>query len=129
MSQPLILVVEDDELNLRLYHTIFQAKGCRVISARDGITGVAMAKNNLPDLVVMDIQMPKMDGLTATRLLKEDPATAGIPVVIVTSHATQEDRERGLRWGCDCYLTKPMDYREFLGVVDGFCARAKPMAF
>lgn len=119
MIQPLILVMEDDELSLRLYHTIFQAKGFRVISARDGVTGVAMAKHNLPDLVVMDIEMPKMDGLTAIRVLKEDSATSGIPVVIVSSYAMQEDREKGFRWGCDSYLTKPIDYREFLSVVNG----------
>lgn len=118
MSQPLILVMEDDELSLRLYHTILQAKGYRVISARDGITGIAMVRQNMPALIIMDIEMPKMDGLTATRILKKDSATVGIPVMIVSSFAMQEDREKGYRWGCDCYLTKPIDYREFLVVID-----------
>lgn len=125
MIKPLILVVEDNELNLRLYYTILQSKGYRVNNARDGVTGVAVVKATLPDLVVMDIQLPKMDGLTATRIIKEEPSTAGIPVVIVTSYAMQEDREKGLQWGCDCYLTKPVNYKEFLEVIDNLLYRSK----
>lgn len=125
MSQPLILVVEDNGPNLRLYSTILQARDYRVISARDGVTGVAMAKANQPDLVVMDVQLPKMDGLTATRTLKEDPATVNIPVVMVTAYAMHEDREKGLKLGCDSYLTKPIDYIEFLAVVGELLRKVK----
>lgn len=112
-----ILLVEDNAQNMKFAELVLSKGGYRVITATDGESGVRMATEERPDLVVMDVQMPGMDGLTATELLKGDPATAGIKVLAVTALAMKGDAERILAAGCDECLTKPFHYKDLLGAV------------
>jgi two-component system cell cycle response regulator DivK len=118
-----ILVVEDNEVNLRLVRFILENAGHRVSHAGTGDEGVRMACEDVPDLILIDIQLPGMDGLTATRLLKADPATASIPVIALTAHAMKGDQERMREAGCDGYLAKPFHYPELLKAIDDALAR------
>lgn len=115
-----ILIVEDNPANLRLATLLLTEGGHEVMSASDAETGLAMARQALPDLVLMDIQLPGMDGLTATSILKSEPATAGIPVIALTAMAMREDRERSRLAGCDAYIAKPLRYRELYATIDRF---------
>ncbi len=109
-----ILVVEDDSKSLKLIRDLLQASGYKTIEATDGEQGVDLAKAKKPDLILMDIQMPEMDGLEATRILKADATTRNIPILALTSYAMKGDRERILEAGCDGYLAKPIDIQELL---------------
>jgi two-component system cell cycle response regulator DivK len=109
-----ILIVEDDSRNLKLIRDLLQVKGYRTLEATDGKQGIESAKTNKPDLIVMDIHMPVMDGLEATRILKADEETKAIPVIALTSYAMKGDEKRILGAGCDDYITKPIDTRHFL---------------
>jgi two-component system cell cycle response regulator DivK len=109
-----ILIVEDDSRNLKLIRDLLQVKGYRTLEATDGKQGIESAKTNKPDLIVMDIQMPVMDGLEATKILKASEETKGIPVIALTSYAMKGDEERILGAGCDDYITKPIDTKDFL---------------
>lgn len=113
----LILIVEDEPKNLTLLRDLLQVSGYSTIEATDGKQGVALAKARKPDLILMDIQMPKMDGLEATRILKADATTSNIPVLALTSYAMKGDEERILEAGCDGYLAKPFDIQELLKTV------------
>ncbi len=113
----LILIVEDEPRNLTLLRDLLQVSGYSTIEATDGKQGVELAKASKPDLIIMDIQMPEMDGLEATRILKEDATTSNIPVLALTSYAMKGDKERILEVGCDGYLAKPIDIQEFLKTV------------
>jgi two-component system cell cycle response regulator DivK len=123
MTAHRILVVEDNERNLKLVRDVLQFAGYEVISARSGEQGVALAKECAPDLVLMDLQLPAMDGTEALRLLRDDPATREIPVVAVTAFAMNSDRERALHAGFDSYLEKPISVRTFPELVRGFLYR------
>jgi two-component system cell cycle response regulator DivK len=107
-----ILIVEDNAQNRLLMVDILTAHGFEVLEARDGKEGIASAKTNKPDLILLDMQMPVMDGLEAARLLKADPETASIKIVAVTSFAMKGDRERILAAGVDEYMAKPIDTRQ-----------------
>ena len=109
-----ILVVEDEPKNLKLVCDLLQACGYTTIEATDGKQGVELAKARKPDLILMDIQMPVMDGLEATRILKADTTTKDIPVLALTSYAMKGDEERILEAGCNGYLAKPFDIQELL---------------
>ena len=109
-----ILLVEDNADNQAIYRTILEHVGFTVIQAWDGEEGVRLARERLPDLIFMDVSIPKIDGLEATRLLKADPSTAAIPVVALTAHAMAEDRARAMEAGCDGYLAKPLEPRRVL---------------
>lgn len=113
-----ILVVEDNEVNLRLVRFVLENAGHSVIHAGSGDEGVRLSHEVLPDLVLIDIQLPGMDGLAATRLLKQDPATAGIPVIALTAHAMKGDEDRMRQAGCDGYLAKPFHYPDLLKTID-----------
>lgn len=115
-----ILVVEDEKFNIKLFRELLEAKGYAVIEASNGAEGVEMARTKQPALILMDIQMPVMDGLTATREIKADPATRNIPVVALTALAMQGDKEKILAAGCDGYITKPISLNEFLQLVKDF---------
>jgi len=104
-----ILLVEDNEDNQEIYRIILAHHGYAVLQAFDGGRGVEMARVHGPDLILMDLTMPLIDGLAATRLLKEDPATAAIPVIALTAHATDEDRTAAVAAGCDAFLSKPVE--------------------
>lgn len=122
MSGELVLLVEDHELNLELARDVLQLRGFRTLEARTGAEGFHLARTHRPDLVVLDIQLPDMDGLAALRWLRAEPATARLPVVALTAFAMREDRERLLAAGFDGYLAKPLDVRTFPEQVHQYCA-------
>lgn len=111
-----ILLVEDNEDNQAIYCAILEHNDHRVLQAYDGEHGIQMAREYTPDLIFMDVTMPRLGGLEATRILKADPATSHIPVVVLTAHAMAEDRERALAAGCDVYLSKPVEPKRVLEV-------------
>jgi two-component system, cell cycle response regulator DivK len=106
-----ILVVEDNDKNLKLVRDVLSFAGYEVVEARTGEQGVALAELTLPDLVLMDLQLPGIDGTEALRRLRENPATCDVPVVAVTAFAMKEDRERTRRAGFDGYVAKPLSVR------------------
>ncbi|WAH36943.1 response regulator [Alicyclobacillus dauci] len=109
-----ILLVEDNEMNRDMLSRRLSRKGFEVEVAVDGQEGVDMAKRILPDLILMDVSLPTMDGLTATRIIKSDTATSAIPVLALTANATTSDREQALAAGCDDFDTKPVDLNRLL---------------
>ena len=113
----MILIVEDEPKNLTLLRDLLQVSGYSTIEATDGKQGVELARSKKPDLILMDIMMPEMDGLEATRILKADAATANIPILALTSYAMKGDEERILEAGCDGYLAKPFDIKKLLKTV------------
>ena len=114
MSEKKILLVEDNPVNRRLAEFLLRSQGYDVRAAATGVEALEMLEKERPDLIVMDIQLPGMDGLEVTRKLKEQPATADIPVVAVTSYAMKGDREKALAAGCAGYVTKPIDKKIFI---------------
>jgi len=122
---PRILVVEDNPLNLELVRDILTAEGYEVLEAADGATGVAIATLERPALILMDLQLPRLDGLEATRLIRADPRLADIPIVAVTAHAMKGDDEKARAAGCDGFVTKPIQVREFTATVASFLKSAK----
>jgi len=112
-----ILIVEDNENNRSLFRDILSFHGYEVAVAADGQEGVVLARKLMPDLILMDIQMPGMDGMTAGGILKGDPATSGLMIIALTSFAMQGDREKFLAAGFDGYLSKPISTRELPGRV------------
>jgi two-component system, cell cycle response regulator DivK len=121
-----ILVVEDNERNLKLIRDVLQFAGYEIVEATSGEQGVALAQDCEPDLVLMDLQLPQMDGTEALRLLRESPRTRGVPVVAVTAFAMREDRERAFGAGFDGYLQKPISIRALPEQVRGFLAAKGP---
>jgi two-component system cell cycle response regulator DivK len=115
-----ILIVEDEPRNLKLLRDLLQRFGHETMEAADGEQGIALAKTAQPDLILMDIMMPRMDGLEATRILKADATTGHIPIIALTSYAMKGDRERTLEAGCDGYIAKPFDIQEVLKTVAHF---------
>jgi CheY-like chemotaxis protein len=109
-----ILLIEDNEVNRRLAGFLLRSQGYQVIEATTAQAAFDMISDNRPDLIVMDIQLPGMDGLEATTKLKAEPATASIPVIAVTSYAMAGDRDKALAAGCSGYVTKPIDKTIFL---------------
>ena len=114
MSGKNILLVEDNEVNRRLAGFLLRSQGYQVREATTAVAAFEMVDKERPDLIVMDIQLPGIDGLEATRKLKEQPATADIPVIAVTSYAMKGDREKALAAGCAGYVTKPIDKNTFI---------------
>ena len=112
-----ILVVEDTEDNRRILRDLLGSAGYNMIEAYDGAEGVAKASEHKPDLILMDIQMPVMDGYEATRRIKADPALKAIPVIAVTSYALSGDEEKARTAGCDGYVAKPYSPRQMLAKV------------
>ncbi|TSD77049.1 response regulator [Pseudomonas sp. KBS0710] len=113
-----ILIVEDNEANMRLARLLLVNAGYTVLWAADAETGLTLAREQQPALILMDIQLPGMDGLAATRMLKQDPHTAHIPVIALTAMAMKEDREKARLAGCDAYVSKPLSYKELYRVID-----------
>jgi CheY-like chemotaxis protein len=109
MSAPTILVVDDNATNVRLLKVLLKAHGFAVRTASDAIEALAMLAEQRPQLILMDIQMPGMDGLELTRRIKADPHTQGIPVVALTAYAMKGDEHRMFQAGCDYYVSKPID--------------------
>lgn len=112
--EKVILIVEDDAKNLKLFRDLLQVSGYTTLEATDGKQGVELAREEKPDLILMDIQMPVMDGLEATKLLKNDDVTKDIPIVALTAYAMQGDEEKMREAGFDGYISKPIDVKGFL---------------
>ena len=107
ITRPLVLAVDDNEDNLVLLSQVLESLECFVISAKDGKTAILMAQNYQPDLILLDIMLPDLDGIEAIRQLKQNPETEKIPIVAITAMARTEDRDRILNAGCDDYVKKP----------------------
>jgi two-component system cell cycle response regulator DivK len=115
---PKILLVEDNEMNRDMLSRRLQRKGYEVVLALDGQSGVEMSQTQAPDLVLMDMSLPVLDGWEATRRLKADTATRHIPVIALTAHAMSSDREKAIEAGCDDYDTKPVELMRLLAKID-----------
>ncbi len=124
MAGEKILIVEDNLMNMELATDLLDASGYVVIQAGMAEKGIELARAESPDLILMDISLPGMDGLEATGVLKQDPTTKGIPVIAMTAHAMKGDEEKVLAAGCDGYITKPIDTREFSKTVARFIESA-----
>jgi two-component system cell cycle response regulator DivK len=121
MSEPTtILYIEDNEYNRKIVRQLLGRTSHRLIEAVDGESGVAQAQQELPDLILMDVQLPKMSGLEATRILKADPRTSHIPIIVITSFALSGDQEKAAAAGADNYLAKPYSPRELLKLIRQF---------
>ena len=118
MPMHTILLVEDNEMNRDMLSRRLERRGYRVVLAMDGQSGVELAGTEAPDLVLMDMSLPVLDGWEATRRLKADPATAHLPVIALTAHAMSGDRERAIAAGCDDYDTKPIELARLLGKIE-----------
>ena len=127
---PKILLVEDNEMNRDMLSRRLARKGYDVVMATDGAEGVERARSDAPDLILMDMSLPVIDGWEATRRIKADGALAGIPVIALTAHAMAGDREKALEAGCDEYDTKPIELPRLLGkmeaLLDGRAGRDGP---
>jgi CheY-like chemotaxis protein len=113
-----ILLVEDNEMNRDMLSRRLQRRGHEVLVAGDGADGVAKARAEIPGLILMDMSLPILDGWEATRQIKADPTTSGIPIIALTAHAMSEDRERAISAGCDDYDTKPVEFPRLIGKID-----------
>ena len=122
---PKILLVEDNELNRDMLSRRLERRGFQVLIAVDGAQGVAMAQSEVPDLVLMDMSLPVVDGWEATRRLKAAPETRAVPIIALTSHAMVGDRDKAIEAGCDDYDTKPIELPRLLEKIDRLIAKDK----
>jgi len=122
MSGPVVLIVDDNEKNMRLAREVLRLGGFETVEAATGGESIALAAQHLPDVILMDVRLPDMNGAAAAERIKSDPRTAHIPVVALTSAAMKGDREALLGAGFDGYLEKPISVREFPARVRRFCA-------
>jgi len=113
-----ILLIEDNEMNRDMLSRRLERRGYQVVMAEDGAVGVAMAKSETPDIILMDMSLPIVDGWEATRQIKAAPETQGIPVIALTAHAMAGDEEKALAAGCNDYETKPVDLPKLLAKID-----------
>lgn len=113
MTGKKILVIEDNELNLKLVRTLLELADFSVLEALDAEQGINLARKELPDVILMDIQLPGLDGLTATKMIKKDPLIKYIPVIAVTSFAMESDGKKAMEAGCVGHISKPIDTRRF----------------
>jgi two-component system, cell cycle response regulator DivK len=123
-----VLVIEDNPANMKLACFLLHNAGHTVLCAVDAETGLTLARVEHPDLILMDLQLPGMDGLAATALLKQDLATAAIPVIALTALAMKADREKSELAGCDAYIVKPLRYKELYAAIDTLLAKREAQA-
>jgi two-component system, cell cycle response regulator DivK len=119
-----VLIVEDNELNMKLFHDLLEAHGYDTLQTRTGIEALQLARENRPDLILMDIQLPEVSGLEVTKWIKEDESIAAIPVIAVTAFAMKGDEERIRQGGCEAYISKPISVAKFLETVRTFLGEA-----
>lgn len=118
-----LLLVEDNELNRDMLARRLEKRGFQLVIATDGLAGIEMARKEMPDLILMDMSLPGLDGWQASRQLKSDNATARIPIIALTAHAMAEDREKAMAAGCDEYETKPVDLTRLLAKIQALLAK------
>jgi two-component system, cell cycle response regulator DivK len=118
-----ILYIEDNEANMYLVNYILNARGHEVLQAWDGMQGVELATNELPDLILLDIQLPGMDGYETARRIRAKPGLVEVPIVALTSYAMAGDKEKALAAGCDGYIEKPINPDTFLSQIESFIVR------
>ena len=118
--QKTVLIVEDNELNMKLFHDLLDAHGYRTLQTRTGMEALALAREQRPDLILMDIQLPEVSGIEVTKWLKEDDDLRAIPVIAVTAFAMKGDEEKIRDGGCEAYIAKPMSVMNFLNTVERF---------
>jgi two-component system cell cycle response regulator DivK len=118
-----VLIIEDNEANMKLASLLLRKAGHTVLCAVDAEAGLTLARADRPDLILMDIQLPGMDGLAATALLKQDRATVGIPIIALTAMAMKEDKEKTRVAGCDAYIAKPLRYQELYAAIDALLVK------
>ena len=123
---PKILLVEDNEMNRDMLTRRLEKRGYTVAIAVDGGAGVALAKSGLPDLILMDMSLPVLDGWDATKQVKADPATAAIPIIALTAHAMEGDRQKALGAGCDDFDTKPVELNRLLLKIEELLKKFPP---
>ena len=124
MTKRTVLYIEDNEYNRKIVRQLLTRTPYELIEALDGEAGVALAQEKLPQLILMDVQLPKMSGLEATRVLKADARTRHIPIIVITSFALSGDREKAAAAGADSYLAKPYSPRELLDLVNKYLAES-----
>ena len=113
MDNNSVLVIEDDELNMKLMRAVLQLGKCQVLEAKSAEEGIQLAREHHPNLILMDIRLPGMNGLEATRFIKDDPELKDIPVVALTAYAHEEDEAKAIDAGCTAYIPKPIDSHSF----------------
>lgn len=123
---PKILLVEDNEMNRDMLSRRLERKGMQVLIAVDGEQGVAMAQTETPDLILMDMSLPVLDGWSATRRLKATPTTQQIPIIALTAHAMSGDRDKCMEAGCDDYDTKPVEFSRLMGKIQTLLESRSP---
>ncbi|MEO0496118.1 MAG: response regulator [Pseudomonadota bacterium] len=115
-----VMIVEDNDLNMKLFNDLLEARGYETVQSRDGINAVEIARAERPDLILMDIQLPEVSGLTVTQHLKDDAELHTIPVIAVTAFAMTGDEERIRQGGCEAYISKPISVQKFLDTVRNY---------
>ena len=120
-----VLIVEDNEKNLKLVRDVLKLKGYRVLEAMNATAGLALARNERPDLILMDIQLPDIDGITALKTIRKDERIARTPVVAVSASAMPDEQQKIVASGFDAYITKPIDMKRFLETVERFAGKPK----
>jgi DNA-binding response OmpR family regulator len=128
MAPATVLVVDDDPVILKLLEVNFEMEGFEVVGASDGAMGLERARQVLPDIVILDVMMPRMTGYEVAKALREDDDTAHIPIIFVTARAQSSDVERGIELGVDDYVTKPFDPLDLIARVNALLARSQPEA-
>jgi CheY-like chemotaxis protein len=120
MNAKAILIIEDNQLNMKLVKSLLQLGNYPVLEAADAEQGIQVARQNQPGLILMDIQLPGIDGLEATRIIRNDATLCHIPILALTSYAMQGDHDKAIAAGCNGYITKPIDTRSFLKVIEQY---------
>lgn len=115
-----ILIVEDNDLNLKLFRDLLNANGYDTVETKEGLEAIGLTRNLMPDLIIMDIQLPEVSGLDVTRKIKSDQSMRHIPIIAVTAFAMKDDEDRILRAGCEAYISKPIAIEHFMSVVRRF---------
>jgi len=126
MSDYTVLIVEDSEKNMKMMRDLMRVQGYQTLEASDGPAGLDMARQRRPDLILMDIQLPGMDGYEVTRRLKAQDDTKGIPIIAVTSFAMKGDEDRAREAGCDAYLSKPINIHQLVETVQRYLSKKEP---
>ncbi len=123
-----VLIVEDNELNMKLFHDLLEAHGIGTVQTKDGHNVLKLAREEKPDLILMDIQLPEISGLDVTRWLKEDEELKSIPVIAVTAFAMKGDEQKIREGGCEDYISKPISVTKFLETVQKYLASSDDVA-